>query len=230
MDRMWLGLVWLVALQSWFVVNGLRKRTGRPERVLRFYAGDLLTAGLVFGGFTLLVPAIWQGLDFSGIDRGLLIREDILIGLMSVFGLPLVMSLTPWDSGYPSDDVAGAKEIFGFPTKYFPGNLREYAVFVVFIVVGVVFEEFFSRQFAFQLFYEVLGVEGDGLVLLTAGLFAIGHWYQGFRGVLTSLVLGLILGKVYLHYGDLRYPLVLHLCLNLTILVYAFRRMRTLQA
>ena len=65
MDRMWLGLVWLVALQSWFVVNGLRKRTGRPERVLRFYAGDLLTAGLVFGGFTLLVPAIWQGLDFS---------------------------------------------------------------------------------------------------------------------------------------------------------------------
>lgn len=229
MERMWLGLLLWVALHVLVVVNGMRKRERAPEGVLRFYGKELLTELLILGVFALMVPEVLAALDFAGMDRGILIREDILVGLMTVFGLPLVMSLTPWDSGYPRGEAAGAKEIFGFPTRYFPGGIKEFMVFGLFIITGVIFEELVSRHFAFHLLSGVLGVEGDWLVMLTAVMFALGHVYQGFGAVLTHFVLGMILGKVYMHFGDLRYPVVLHLLLNLTILVYALRRMHELR-
>ncbi len=76
----------------------------------------------------------------------------------------------------------------------------------------------------FHALHATLHLDGDALVVVSALFFAVGHFYQGWKGVLSNLILGLILGKIFLLKGHLIYPMVLHLALNLTFVVLAFRR------
>jgi len=67
------------------------------------------------------------------------------------------------------------------------------------------------------------------LIIVSALLFAVGHLYQGRKGILSNFVVDLILGKIFLLKGTLTYPIVLHLFLNFTIAVLAFRPMKDLR-
>jgi membrane protease YdiL (CAAX protease family) len=94
----------------------------------------------------------------------------------------------------------------------------------MYILVGVLFEELIARLLMFHALHATLHLDGDALVVVSALFFAVGHFYQGWKGVLSNLILGLILGKIFLLKGHLIYPMVLHLALNLTFVVLAFRR------
>jgi uncharacterized protein len=71
----------------------------------------------------------------------------------------------------------------------------------------------------------LFGINGDYLVLISAALFSFGHLYQGFKGLIATLIYGIILGKTYLLTYDIYNPIFLHLTLNLTVCVLAFKRM-----
>src|SRR5690606_23905268 len=115
---------------------------------------------------------------------------------------------TRWSSNYPKD-ITTAKELFGFPVSYLPNTTIEYLLFVFYIVAGVLFEELICRQFMFHSLYSTFNLNGDLLVVASSLVFATGHIYQGWKGILSNFILGLIFGKLFLLKESLAYPIVL---------------------
>jgi membrane protease YdiL (CAAX protease family) len=223
----WIILCFLVFLHIGAGVNGRRKKTKQPASRFRFYFKDIIASLILLTIFFALKPTIYYPLDFSTIDKGIAISDDVLSAILPIFYVPFVLSFTPWNN-YPKD-IMTAKELFGYPISYLPNTTREYILFLFYTIVGVFFEELICRQFMFYSLNATLHLNGDISVIVSALLFAVGHLYQGWKGVLSSFFLGLIFGKIFLIEGTLAYPIVLHLFLNLTIVVLAFRRLKDLR-
>lgn len=224
----WVILILLVTLPIVFAINGKRKKGQQPTNKLLFYIKDIIFSIIVLGIFFILNPSIYFPLNFSAIGKGINISEEVLTYILPIFFIPFFLSLTPWNNNYPKD-IAAAKELFGYPVGYLPNTIQEYLLFACFIIVGVCFEELICRQFMFFSLNRTLNLSGDILVLISSMLFAIGHLYQGWKGILSTFIIGLIFGKIFLIKETLAYPIVLHMFLNLTIVVLALRRILDLK-
>lgn len=224
----WIILFLLIILPIVAAVNGYRLKTHQLTSKSWFYIKDIITSAFLLFIFLVLKPSLYYPLDFSAIDTGIMVSEEILSAILPIFFIPFVLSFTPWNNNYPKD-ITAAKELFGCPIAYLPNTIREYFLFVSYIIIGVFFEELVCRKFMFYSLNTTVQLGGDILVIVSAFLFAIAHLYQGWKGILSNFVLGLILGKIFLIKGTLAYPIMLHLFLNLTISVLAFRRMKDLK-
>jgi membrane protease YdiL (CAAX protease family) len=224
----WVILFLLVMIPIVAAVKGKRKKELQLSNKSLFYLKDIIVTVILLAVLFLLKPSVYYPLTFSPIDKGVYIREEVLSSIIPIFFIPFVLAFTPWNNLYPKDIIA-AKELFGYPISYLPNTTKEYLLFVCYITVGVFFEELICRQFMFYSLNTTLHVSGDILVVISSLLFAIGHLYQRWKGILSNFVLGLILGKIFLIKGTLAYPIVLHLFLNLTISVLAFRRLKDLR-
>ncbi|RYY50372.1 MAG: CPBP family intramembrane metalloprotease [Chitinophagaceae bacterium] len=189
----WIILILLIILPTVAAVNGKRKKAHQPSSKFRFYLKDIIASIILLSIFLVIKPSIYYPLDFSTIDKGVIISEEILSAILPIFFVPFVLSFTPWNNNYPKD-ITTAKELFGFPISYLPNTTREYLLFVSYIIVGVFFEELVCRQFIFYSLNTTVRLSGDILVIVSALLFAVGHLYQGWKGILSNFVLGLILG------------------------------------
>ena len=167
-------------------------------------------------------------LDFQKIGKGFLIDQDILTVITTIFIVPFFLTFFLKNYLYPKD-ISSAKEIFGYPTNYLPNTHKEYFWFSLSVITGVIFEELICRQFLFLSFYNAFHLKGDTLLIVSSFLFAIGHIYQGWKGVVPSFFMGLALGKIFQMQENIWYPIVLHLFFNCTMLVLAFRRMKDLK-
>jgi membrane protease YdiL (CAAX protease family) len=165
--------------------------------------------------------------DFYKVGKGFFVSDDILSQAEIIFYLPFFMSLLLKNYLYPKSIVT-AKEVFGYPVQFLPNSYKEYFIFCLYIITGVVYEELLCRQFAFRAFNETLHLRGDTLLIITAAIFAIGHLYQGWKGLLSSFILGLVLGKFFQMKENILYPIVLHLIFNMTILSLSYRRLKDL--
>lgn len=224
----WFILCLIVILPILVAISGKRKTLRQPSNRFLYYAKDIIFSVVILAIFFLLKPSIYHPLDFSTIEKGFSVSEAVLSGIIPIFFITFLLSFTPWTGDYPKD-ITDAKELFGYPISYLPTTAKQYILFVCYIVVGVFFEELICRQFMFYSLNKTLHLNGDVLVIVSSLIFAIGHFYQGWKGILSSFVLGLLLGKIFLLKETLAYPIVLHLVLNLTIVVLAFRRMKDLK-
>lgn len=224
----WIVLLLLLVLFLGFIAPGKRKSDRPMVNKARFYLRDVVFSMLVIVLFVVLKTSAFYPLAFRATDKGIMVGEEVMIIFFSVMTVPLFLSMTPWSDLYPKD-IASAKELFGFPVKYLPNTGREFGIFTLYIINGVIFEELIARQLMFHILHSTLHLNGDALVVISALLFAVLHVYQGWKGVLSNFVVGLILGKIFLLQEDLLYPIVLHLALNLTLVVLAFRRWRDLR-
>lgn len=221
-------LILLINMHMMFAVNGKRKKDQQPASRLLYYIEDIVFSIVLLSLLFLLKPSIYYPLNFSAIDKGMNISEEVLTGVIPLFLLPFFLSFTPWSNNYPKD-ISAAKELFGCPVHYLPNTTKEYLLFVCFIIVGVFFEELLCRQLLFCSLNNTLHLSGDVLVVISSLLFAVGHLYQGWKGMLSNFVFGLLFGKLFLINETLAYPLVLHMFLNLTVAVLAFRRLKDLR-
>ena len=87
-----------------------------------------------------------------------------------------------------------------------PHTNLEMLVFVALCVSAAVCEEFIYRGFAIAALAR-WGWPPIGTIAATSGLFALGHLYQGRRGVLTTLILGVLFSCVRLSYDGL-FPVI----------------------
>ncbi|TVR88781.1 MAG: CPBP family intramembrane metalloprotease [Saprospirales bacterium] len=221
----WLVFIILVAVPTVYIILGFYYKGTKPPRdLLKFYLYDNLpflipVVVILILNFSLINP------DISDIDQGFPIEDKYISLIAGIFLVPFFIAFLPTDTNFPKEDIRNVKEIFGFDTALMPNNLIQLAAFFFFIVIGVVLEEIFFRQFMFSSFHTTLNIEGDWLVVITAIMFGVGHLYQGVRGFISSFLLGLATGKVYLLTGNILIPIIMHLSINLTIVVYAIRRM-----
>jgi len=208
-----------------YIISKRKKEVPPPKNLLKYYLlGNIelfIFAGiLVLLNFGLLIP------DFSNIDKGFFLEQDYIIMISSIFLVLFITAFLPFDANFPKDNIKDAKVIFGFETALMPNTFVQLVPFTGFLIIGVVLEELIFRQFMFASFSSTIGIEGDWLVVFTAFLFAILHSYQGVvKGIIGSFIVGLACGKMYLLTENILVPIFMHLCINLTVVVYAVRRM-----
>lgn len=217
-------LFFLISYPIFTSIVAKRKTDSNMKNHFSYYFKDILFSLILLSVIYFLNPSIYERLDFRIIGKGIIISEEWVSVILPVFFIPFFLSFTTWNN-YKSR----GSELLGYPTYLLPNNKKEHLLFTIYIIIGVVFEELFCRQFMFYSFSEILKLRGDTILLISSFLFAFGHLYQGWKGVLITFIFSLIWGKIFQVKENILYPIILHLFLNLTVVVLAFKRLRTLK-
>jgi CAAX protease family protein len=90
---------------------------------------------------------------------------------------------------------------------------RELSLFMLVAVNAGVWEELVYRGFLIWFLTPLLGVVGA--VVLSAAIFGVGHIYQGWRGVLTTGLVGLVFATLYALTASLWWLMVVHALIDI---------------
>jgi membrane protease YdiL (CAAX protease family) len=222
----WILLFVTVLLPVIAAINGKRTNNISPREKSALYLKDILVSALIVAVFLVLKPDIYFAKDYFQ-EKGFEVSDDIVSGLITIFMVPFFLALTPWNNYYPKRTAT--KDLLGYPVALLPNDRNQWLIFTLYIVVGAFFEEFICRLCMFYFFFHAFHFTGDTLVVSSSLLFAAGHTYQSWKGIIGSLAIGLILGKIFLLKESIAYPIGLHLFLNLTLVVLAYRRLKDLK-
>jgi membrane protease YdiL (CAAX protease family) len=100
--------------------------------------------------------------------------------------------------------------------RLMPRGLEDWLVFVALVGTVSLCEELIFRGFVFAVFRQ-LGAGSAALAILgSSAIFALGHIYQGKRGLVTTFVLGLMLAGARSWADSLLPPILTHLAVDLT--------------
>ena len=201
-------LIVLGVLVPWRGAARVRRLLAQPtlstSQRLSLYASTIAFQWLA-AGFT-----VWRVYARAGTgsivtsDLGLAVphaARAIAVGV----GLSLVMAATQIVSlravaRLPAERRGKLFEIAG---KLMPHSLTEALPFLALVCTVSVCEEFLYRGFAFAVFRDIAGQSVGAAIVGSSAIFAIGHLYQGRRGVATTFVLGIILASVRWWTGSL---------------------------
>ncbi|MCM3766932.1 CPBP family intramembrane glutamic endopeptidase [Neobacillus niacini] len=101
------------------------------------------------------------------------------------------------------------------------GKLDKRLGILVAITAGIC-EEIIYRGFLFHFLSESpFNLEGVVLLIVGAAIFGIAHYYQGWKGVIMTGLVGFVLGRVYVSTGSLLYPIILHTIIDLRFILTA---------
>ena len=94
------------------------------------------------------------------------------------------------------------------------GNLLSYLIFIVVMWVVAAFgEEFFYRGFLMKRLAQMLGDTNKTWLigaLVSAIYFGLAHMYQGWSGVITTGIIGFIVGLIFMKEKTLLIPILIH--------------------
>jgi uncharacterized protein len=94
--------------------------------------------------------------------------------------------------------------------KIFPQDSTERLAFLVVVVTVAICEEWIYRGFAQMVLQDWSGGVVVAGIAGSAVLFALAHTYQGIRGILTTLVVGILFSIIRYWTGSLLAPLIAH--------------------
>jgi len=101
-----------------------------------------------------------------------------------------------------------------------PRSTEERRLWAGICIAGGVFEELAYRGFLFYFLSAVIPhIDIVETVVISSALFGLAHIYQGWRGVVSTGVAGLVLGGLYALSGNLLVPIVAHVMANLRLLL-----------
>jgi membrane protease YdiL (CAAX protease family) len=106
-------------------------------------------------------------------------------------------------------------QLYEIAAKLMPQELTDGLVFVALVGTVSLCEELVFRGFVFAVLRDVGGSAAWAMVGSSA-LFALGHLYQGRRGVVNTFVLGLVLAGARSWSDSLVPPILTHLAIDLT--------------
>jgi uncharacterized protein len=110
--------------------------------------------------------------------------------------------------------------------KIFPQNAIEKLVFVALVATVAVCEETIYRGFVQQVFQGALDNLIIAGIVLSAVLFSLAHAYQGPRGLLSTLIIGLVFASARSWTGSLVPSISAHFVADLTVGLLASSRLR----
>jgi len=192
----WIFTIWLIVWPIFLAITGVKGKKKLIKNKLVFYLKDTSLCLFILMLVYLINPIMYEKLIFSIIGKGIIVGKEIMSDIYPIFLIPLVFSLIRIGQYYQKETKV-TDELFGYPINYLPKSFKEYFFFSLYIIVGVIFEELICRQFMFFSFNKTLLLTGDVLLLISSTLFALGHLYQGLKGFISSLVVGILLGKIF---------------------------------
>lgn len=104
----------------------------------------------------------------------------------------------------------------------FPTTTRQRYIFIIVPITVGICEEIIFRGY---LYHYILGFGTTAVValLLAVSIFGIAHFAQGVSGIVESLILGFLLGYIYLVTGSLVVPIIIHILYDAKILYVSWR-------
>ena len=108
--------------------------------------------------------------------------------------------------------------------KILPRSNGEFALFLGVALVAGIWEELLYR--GFLIWFLIPYANAAGAIYLSSAAFAIGHLYQGWRGIPRAGAVGLIFAAAYVLSGSLWWLMALHALVDLFGGCFAWRLMR----
>ena len=160
---------------------------------------------------------VWRCLarGWNPTDMGLALEHTvrpILVGVAIAFVLAIFQVLGIRQMARTPVSQQGI--LWQLSRKLMPQNAVESFAFIALVSTVSVCEEFLYRGFAFGLFRQ-LWSSGTAALLGSSLLFAIGHLYQGRRGVISTFFLGLIFAAARAWTGNIVPGIIAHFVVDL---------------
>jgi membrane protease YdiL (CAAX protease family) len=195
--------VLILPLQS--VRNGRRMAAAPDAPLLPRYLKVMLRGWIAVAA----VAALWLFEKRAPAALGLGDPFDDLIGLGAVIGLLIVGATAQFRLARTMTPNRRARMRSQMRTiKILPRSTTELVVFLGVSLTAGVWEELVYRGFLFWFLMPYAGLAGA--VVLSTLVFGIGHAYQGWRGVLTTTVLGLLFAIGYAASRSLWWLMAIH--------------------
>jgi membrane protease YdiL (CAAX protease family) len=105
-----------------------------------------------------------------------------------------------------------------------PGDATEYRWFIVLSTVAGICEELMCRGYLVWVLKAYVGL--PAAVVLSAAIFGVGHMYQGWRGVVKTGVVGLVMNAIVLAGGWLVPAMLVHALIDATSGLLAYTVLR----
>lgn len=165
--------------------------------------------------FTLAILAIWffGARSYSDLGLGLELGGGTWVGAVfaiSAAGLLILQTKLVLSDPEKVDCVRKAVR----PLEHFmPHSQKEGSTFAALSVTAGICEELIYRGFLIAYLGAFVGLWMA--VLLSTLVFGLGHAYQGFKGVLKTGGVGLVMAGLYVLTGSLWVPMILHAVVDL---------------
>lgn len=198
------------------------KASMAPRKKIRFYRKIVAaswacalvaaaTIGLV--AVSTISRATNEGTWLSSGTRGGLFLEGLIAGMLIVIMLPAMLALRS-EKIRAKAGKAAKKLAFLLPST---GEERRWW-WLVCITAGIC-EEVVYRGFLLNYFHVTpLHLSLTWALVVSSVIFGIGHLYQGIAGAVQTVVIGFVLGAMFVMTGNLPLPIVVHAAVDLRVL------------
>ncbi|MDB4950568.1 MAG: hypothetical protein JWM27_3217 [Gemmatimonadetes bacterium] len=155
------------------------------------------------------------------LDPGIVL--PIIVGMTMGALLPVIILRMKARKDPTGPAPAGPLDAIAF---FLPRTRRERWWFAAVCVTVGVCEEIIFRGFLIRYFGSLpfVHVGLAGAVLLSAAIFGMDHGYQGWKGILGTFVLALVMTALFFVTGSLWVPIVVHALLDLRVLLILPRK------
>jgi len=193
---------------AWF---GYRRLVRAPEPEVPRVRMSLYRQAIVLqwslSAVTLVVWA-WRGRSWAAL--GLMPRATpaaLALAVLAVAGIVLV-AFQRRRTLSSTAALGHVRDQLGHVERMLPRRPAELRRFYALAVTAGVCEELLYRGYLFWYLEQWIGLAPA--VAVATAIFGFGHLYQGRRGVLTTALVGLVLGVLYLVSGSLYLGMLLH--------------------
>ena len=167
------------------------------------------------------VLAAWPKEDAGWRIAGATVLMTGLLCATQIFSLKRIAALPP--------DKRGT--LFAITEKIMPRSRSQTWLFVALAFTAGIAEEFLYRGFVFAVWARMFAggpfPSGQVALALSSLWFAVAHFYQGERGIISTFVVGAIFCSARIWTGSLIPPIVAHIGVDLTAGLYASRLLRS---
>src|SRR5712692_4241614 len=164
----------------------------------------LYASTIAFQWFAVAVVA-WRAWahGFTASQLGLTIHDRTNVLVASIVGAATIAALQ-WLNlrRVGRIPVAARRSLQAIAERIVPQSTVELLPYLALAITAGLCEEFLYRGFAMAVFNHV-GLQAWAVVLVSSVLFGLAHSYQGRGGIVTTLLIGFILGTSRLAYDSL---------------------------
>ncbi|MFN8015247.1 MAG: CPBP family intramembrane glutamic endopeptidase [Acidimicrobiia bacterium] len=227
---LWLGLLFYVVRRSKNQYEYFKSLTSTVERQ-RVYKKMVIGSFLFYGIGSIITLIIIGKLNvifrtdsqlISSLSMGESVKKEIngelkFIGVIVAIEIPLIYLFTRLK-------VKKRKRSVKLPTigdvnALIPKNKAERKIGVIISANAGLSEEIFFRAMLPLLFYYSIG-NAYLSVALSCLIFGLVHWYQKWKGILVTGILGVIQTCIYVFTGQLWIAILIHIFIDLNAFVF----------
>jgi uncharacterized protein len=214
-------LIVVAPLWDWYEIPRLKASTA-PRKKIHFYwkivaaSWTCAAVALIAIGWDAAVTIRRQADEvmwLSSGTRGGIFLEGLIAGLLIVILLPAVLALR---SEKIRTKAGKAAKRLSF---LLPSSSEERRWWWLVCITAGICEEVVYRGFLLHYFHVVpFHLSLTWALLASSVIFGMGHLYQGIAGAVQTVVLGFVLGVMFLMTGNLLLPTVVHAVVDLRVL------------